>query len=79
MPSVTQVITSIHKGSSGRLIVDKLENFGGHYAKTLQIWRKNFLENFSNQLRPELLKANPRISERDVEIFKRKWQVSISL
>ena len=69
----------MYKGSGGTLILDKLENIGGHYAKALKIWRTNFDANFYSQIRPELVKANPLMSDAELEIFKRKWQVSSKL
>ncbi|TAQ86879.1 hypothetical protein B7494_g4794 [Chlorociboria aeruginascens] len=74
VPSVTQIMTSMHRGSAGKLIVDKLENIGGHYAKTLKVWHDNFLRNFSARIRPEVLRMNPRMSEMEIEIFRRKWE-----
>lgn len=69
-------MSSLHKGSEGTLILDKLENIGGHYVKALSTWRENFLGNFTDKIRPELMKRNPDV---DVEVFKRKWEVSYLL
>lgn len=73
MPSVTKIITSLHEGSSGNLIVDKLENIGGHYVRALRIWRANFLRSFEHRICPELLKSYPGLSKKDLDAFKRKW------
>jgi cyclopropane-fatty-acyl-phospholipid synthase len=37
LPTVTQLVDSINKGSGGELVVDAIENIGPHYAKTLRI------------------------------------------
>jgi len=78
VPSITQLLTSMHKGSGRKLILEKLENIGYHYEQALKIWRTNFVSNFSSRIRPELLKANPTMSDVELESFKRKWEVSSS-
>ena len=77
LPTVSQLVQSINKGSGGNLIVDNLRNIGGHYAKTLRIWRENFEYNFASQIKPALLTEHPdrEMSEKDVELFRRKWRV----
>jgi len=37
LPTVSQLVESIAKGSKGSLIVEGVENIGGHYAKTLRL------------------------------------------
>jgi len=66
----------MHQGSKGTLILDKLENIGNHYVKALRTWRENFLQNFDNNIRPELIKTHPTMTEEEVGSFKRKWEVS---
>lgn len=83
LPTVTQLLDAIRAGSSGsttpRLIPESVENIGPHYAKTLRLWRQNFMQNFSSVIRPALLaeqtlsKRLP-LSDEDVEVFKRKWE-----
>ncbi|TVY80453.1 Tuberculostearic acid methyltransferase UfaA1 [Lachnellula suecica] len=79
VPSIAQIIASMHKGSAGNLILDKLENIGGHYVKALKTWRETFFSNFSARIRPELLKNNSGMSELDIEVFKRKWEYYFSI
>ncbi|KAF4624985.1 hypothetical protein G7Y89_g13183 [Cudoniella acicularis] len=74
VPSVTQVITSIHQGSAGKLIPDKIDNIGGHYVKALRIWHDNFTMNFESQIRPELLRIHHPITAFEMEKFRRKWE-----
>jgi cyclopropane-fatty-acyl-phospholipid synthase len=73
VPAVSHIVASIQKGSSGNLILDKLENIGGHYVKALKTWRENFQRNFEKLIQPELLRRNRDV---DVEVFARKWEVS---
>lgn len=75
LPTVSQLVSSIDRGSRGSLIVDGILNIGGHYAKTLRIWRANFETNFYNKIRPALLKEHPAMGEKDVALFQRKWEV----
>lgn len=79
LPTVSQLVDSINKGSSGRLIVDSIENIGPHYAKTLRIWNQNFLKNFEGRIRPALLREHNGMTESDADLFKRKWEVSVTL
>ena len=75
LPTVSQLVRSIDAGSGGRLIVDGVENIGGHYAKTLCLWRENFLGNFDACIRPALLREHADMDAQDVEVFQRKWEV----
>lgn len=44
-----------------------------HYARTLREWRLRFLAHFDRDIRPALRDEHPEMSEKDVEVFKRKW------
>ena len=89
LPNITQLLDSIRDGSSSknippRLIPESVENIGPHYAKTLRLWRQNFMQSFNTKIRPALLAehSNDRkgkgMSEEDVELFKRKWEYYFS-
>ena len=75
LPTVTQLVGSIQKGSEGTLVVDNLLNIGGHYAKTLRVWRDKFEQNFDSRIRRALLEEHEGMTEKDVALFRRKWQV----
>lgn len=75
LPTVSQLVGSIEKGSKGSLIVDAILNIGGHYAKTLRLWREKFEESFDSRIRPALLDEHEGMSEKDAEVFRRKWEV----
>ncbi len=77
LPTVSQLVDSINKGSKGLLVVDAIENIGPHYAKTLRIWRENFERHFDNRIRPALLNEHEGMTESDVALFRRKWQVCL--
>ena len=75
LPTVSQLVGSIERGSKGTFIVDELLNIGGDYAKTLRLWRNQFEQNFNTRIRPALLAEHEDMSEKDVELFRRKWEV----
>jgi len=56
--------------------VENVENIGGHYSKTLRLWKEKFLENFEPRIRPALQEEHPEMSEEEMEVFKNKWEVS---
>ena len=82
LPTITQLLDSIRAGSSSRLIPENIENIGPHYAKTLRLWRQAFMQNFSNKIKPALIaehaEKGTKMSEEDVELFKRKWEYYFS-
>ncbi|KAI4257616.1 MAG: hypothetical protein LQ352_001601 [Teloschistes flavicans] len=74
LPTVSQLVGSINRGSKGTLVIDAILNIGGHYAKTLRLWRENFERSFNEEIRPALLREHKDMAEKDVELFRRKWQ-----
>ena len=75
LPTVSQLVGSIDRGSNGSLIVDDIMNIGGHYAKTLRLWNEKFQANFQTRIKPALLDEHRGMKQKDVELFKRKWEV----
>jgi cyclopropane-fatty-acyl-phospholipid synthase len=78
LPTVSQLVDSIARGSKGSLIVEGVENIGGHYAKTLRLWKEKFVRNFDTRIRPALIAEHKGMTESDAALFKRKWEVSTS-
>lgn len=87
LPTTTQLLDSIRAGSSSKtqpptLIPESVENIGPHYAKTLRLWRQNFMQNFNTKIKPALIAEHAengkKMSEEDVELFKRKWEYYFS-
>ncbi|OAA68325.1 cyclopropane-fatty-acyl-phospholipid synthase [Niveomyces insectorum RCEF 264] len=74
LPSITQLLNHISKESAGTLIVESVENIGGHYAKTLRLWREKFLANFETTIRPALKKEHSGMADDEIEVFRRKWE-----
>jgi cyclopropane-fatty-acyl-phospholipid synthase len=66
----------ISVASEGTLIVEKVENIGGHYAKTLRLWKENFLRSFDSEVKPALKKEHLDMTEEEIDVFCRKWEVS---
>lgn len=75
LPSITQLLNHISRQSRGTLIVEKVENIGGHYARALRLWNEKFHENFSKAIKPALLKEHPEMTKDGVKVFRRKWEV----
>ena len=57
------------------MIVDNVENIGGHYAKALRLWKEDFLANFDSKIRPALRVEHPNLSEEEMNVFRNKWEV----
>ncbi|KKY15618.1 putative cyclopropane-fatty-acyl-phospholipid synthase [Phaeomoniella chlamydospora] len=74
LPTITQLVDSIARGSNNTLIVDGIENIGGHYAKTLRIWKESFMENFDERVRPALIAEHRGMTQQDADLFMRKWE-----
>lgn len=77
LSSIAQLVEKISLGSEGTLVVEKIENIGGHYAKTLRLWRQEFMLNFESRIRPALMLEHEDMGEKEVEVFRRKWEVRI--
>ncbi len=75
LPSVTQLMNHINIESKGTLIMERIENIGGHYARTLRLWKESFLGNFESKIRPTLIKEHSDMSEEGIEVFRKKWEV----
>lgn len=69
-PTPTAVVDAVYKGSKGKLIVEDLENIGGHYAKALRLWREDFVKNFD----AVVAKADDKGKQIYDDVFKRKWE-----
>lgn len=74
LPTVNQLLTSIHAGSQGNLEVETVQSIGPHYIKTLQSWRENFTHNWE-VIRESFVAKHTDVTEEDIEAFRRKWVV----
>lgn len=74
LPSISQLVGSIDKGSDGTLIVERVENIGGHYARTLRLWKEDFLRNFESKIRPALKSEHRGMTNGEIDVFRRKWE-----
>ncbi|KAF8842181.1 CFS1-like protein [Paxillus ammoniavirescens] len=78
LPTLTMLLQTMEKGSSGRLIVDSVCNVGPHYARTLREWRTRFIDRFETVIVPALKAEHPAVmngphGREEIEVFKRKW------
>ncbi|KAI0380406.1 cyclopropane-fatty-acyl-phospholipid synthase [Hypomontagnella monticulosa] len=74
LPSITQLLDHISKESNGTLVVERVENIGGHYTKTLRLWREKFMSNFESKIRPALKVEHPSMTQAEIDVFRRKWE-----
>jgi cyclopropane-fatty-acyl-phospholipid synthase len=79
LPSISQLVENISKASEGTLVVERIENIGGHYAKTLRLWREAFMKNFDSRIRPALMMEHKDMGEKEIEVFRRKWEVCLGI
>jgi hypothetical protein len=78
LPSLTQIVGAINTGAQQSLIIDRIENLGG-YGRALSEWTDTFKVNFDFLIRPEVMKITPKISDAEIEAFRRKWLVIMRL
>lgn len=77
LPSISQLINNISTESQGTLIVERVQNIGGHYAKTLRLWREKFMDKFESDIKPSLIDRHGTMGEEEIAVFKRKWEVGV--
>jgi cyclopropane-fatty-acyl-phospholipid synthase len=75
LPSITQLLSHISNQSNGTLVIENVENIGGHYAKALRLWNENFQNHFDDKIKAALLLNHPGLSKEEIEVFRRKWEV----
>lgn len=78
LPTVTALVEGINQGSKGRLAVEEIKSVGMHYSKALRIWNENFQAEFGSKIAPALQRSHPGMTKLDMDVFKRKWEVSCS-
>lgn len=76
VPTVSGLVSSINRGSKGRLIVEEIKSIGMHYPKALRCWNTRFQARFEEEIRPAMKCSHPEMTKVDMEIFRRKWEVS---
>ncbi|EHK25784.1 uncharacterized protein TRIVIDRAFT_62453 [Trichoderma virens Gv29-8] len=72
LPTINQLVTSIHNGSRGSLEVETVQNIGPHYIRTLQCWKENFEENWDT-IREDYMSKNPDATDLMIEAYRRTW------
>ncbi len=66
LPSINQLLASIHTGSRGALEVETVQSIGPHYIRTLQCWRENFLRNW-DLIRTSFLAKHQDATDEEIE------------
>lgn len=72
-----ELLNHISTQSKGSLILDRVENIGGHYARALRLWRESFLLKFHDEIGPALLDSYPEMSKEAIGVFHKKWEVRV--
>lgn len=80
LPTVTLLVSSLTRATSGRLVIESISNIGPHYARTLREWCRRFVDNFA-EIEQSLRKEYPDVfvSEQgdrgahELAVFRRKW------
>ncbi|KAM0485503.1 hypothetical protein ACHAPX_001490 [Trichoderma viride] len=72
LPTINQLLTSIHNGSNGTLEVETVQSIGPHYVQTLQSWKDNFDANWDS-IREEFVGKNPEATNLSIEAHRRRW------
>ncbi|KAL7925969.1 Mycolic acid cyclopropane synthetase domain-containing protein [Trichoderma austrokoningii] len=72
LPTINQLLTSIHDGSDGKLEVETVQSIGPHYVHTLQSWNDNFEANWDS-IREDFMGKNPEATDLKIEAHRRRW------
>ncbi|KAH7883384.1 CFS1-like protein [Phlebopus sp. FC_14] len=74
-PSPTYLVSTVEAALHGKLIVESIEQFAGHYARTLREWAMRLQKSWGPDVIKSLIKSQPHLAEGDnLNIFKRKWE-----
>ncbi|KAJ7311544.1 S-adenosyl-L-methionine-dependent methyltransferase [Mycena olivaceomarginata] len=65
--------TLVNHIADAGLNIETVENIGPHYPRTLREWSRRFQQNFDGHIKVGLQNRHPDLSEREIEIFRRKW------
>jgi cyclopropane-fatty-acyl-phospholipid synthase len=80
LPTVTLLVSSLARATSGRLVVESVSNIGPHFARTLREWRRRFRDNIA-EIETSLKREYPDVfgpeqgdrGARELAVFRRKW------
>lgn len=79
LPTPSGLVDAVVKGSHGRLMVEEMKSIAAHYPRALRLWREKFDTNFEDTIIPELRAKNESMTDADIQVFRRKWEVSGTL
>ncbi|KAJ8070905.1 hypothetical protein OCU04_001264 [Sclerotinia nivalis] len=72
LPSVRELTERLDTGSAGSLELESVQSIGPHYARTLRLWRENFLANWETT-KSLYVKERGNMTALDLEAFRRRW------
>lgn len=79
LPTASGLVASINRGSKGRLVLEEVKSVGMHYPKALRCWNEKFQDAFEDKIVPALQRSHPEMDEADMDMFRRKWDVSLAV
>lgn len=74
LPTIGHLLGYIN--ATGALEVTSAESNGSHYARTVDAWKQNFLQNWA-AIRANYHEKNSDCTDFEVEAFRRKWLVCV--
>ncbi|CAD6457633.1 552469fa-e615-4877-9594-3bfc831c7e3c [Sclerotinia trifoliorum] len=72
LPCVRELIERLDTGSAGSLELESVQGIGPHYARTLRLWRENFLANWETT-KSLYVKERGNMTALDLEALRRRW------
>ncbi|RAH79716.1 putative methyltransferase, partial [Aspergillus japonicus CBS 114.51] len=72
LPTTGMLLDHIHQGSGKTLEITSAESAGSHYARSLEVWRRNFFRNWG-AIETDFRAENRQCTDFEVEAYRRKW------
>ncbi|KIJ10319.1 hypothetical protein PAXINDRAFT_102043 [Paxillus involutus ATCC 200175] len=73
--SPTYLVSTAEAAIGGNLIVESIEQFAPHYARTLREWAMRLQKTWGPDVVQSLVQSQPHLADGDnLSIFKRKWE-----
>ncbi|PYH81216.1 S-adenosyl-L-methionine-dependent methyltransferase [Aspergillus uvarum CBS 121591] len=72
LPTIGMQLDHIHEGSGKMLVITSAESAGSHYARSLEVWRHNFVRNWG-AIEADFHAENRQCTDFEVEAYRRKW------
>ncbi|KAJ1747852.1 hypothetical protein LPJ79_004959 [Coemansia sp. RSA 1821] len=67
-PSISATIAAATKSSNGKLMVENITNYPEHYARTLRVWREQFLSKYQ-EIQKRAAPKNPQLLRQEQSLL----------